>query len=140
MYTVNYTNFFDFGVSSGDAQLERYLDGSSSGDAHSGSYLDGSSSGDAHSGSYLDGSSSGDAHSGRYLDGSSSGDAHSGGYLDGNSPPIILSTPIQFFGTTQDTLFVSKLGLYFHLHTETIIDDGCFMYTLVVNNAETRFL
>ena len=93
---MNYTNFFDFGVSSGDTQIES--DGSGSGDAHSG-------------------------------DGSSSGDAHSGGYLDGNSPPIILSTPIQFFGTTQDTLFVSQLGLYFHLHTETIDDDVLHVYT-----------
>ena len=80
---MNYTNFFDFGVSSGDAQLERYLDGIGSGDAHSGGYLDGSSS----------------------EGGSSSG--------DGSSLPK-LSTPIQFFGTTQDTLFVSQLGLYFH--------------------------
>ena len=53
VYTVNYTDFFDFGVCMGDAQLERLLDGS--------------------------------------------------------SPPINLSTPIQFFGRTQHTLFVSQL-------------------------------
>ena len=53
MYTVDYTNFFDFGVSSGDTQLERTDDGS--------------------------------------------------------SHPMNLSTPIQFFGTTQDTLLVSQL-------------------------------
>ena len=82
MYTVNYTNFFDFGVSSGDAQLkERYLDGSSS------------------SGAQLE----------WCLDGSGSGDAQLERYLDGSSPPIILSTPIQLFGTTQDTLVVSQL-------------------------------
>ena len=53
MYTVNYTNFFDFGVDVGDTQLNRIDDGS--------------------------------------------------------SPPINLSTPIQFFGRTQYTLFVSQL-------------------------------
>ena len=141
---MNYTNFFDFGVNVGDAQLGRYLDGSGSGDAHfidgNGSgdahFIDGSGSGDAH---FIDGSSSGDAHSGRYLDGSSSGDAHLERYLDGSSLPK-LSTPIQFFGTTQDTLFVSQLGLYFHFHTGTI-DDGCLIYSLVVtnNNAVTDF-
>ena len=25
MYTVNYTNFFEFGVDAGDAQLERFV-------------------------------------------------------------------------------------------------------------------
>ena len=29
IYTVNSTNFYDFGVSAGDAQLQRLLDGSS---------------------------------------------------------------------------------------------------------------
>ena len=55
VYTVNNTNFFDFGVDTGDTQLERIDDGSSA--------------------------------------------------------PINLdiSTPIQFFGTTQRTLYVSQL-------------------------------
>ena len=61
--------------------------------------------------------------------------------LDGSSPPINLSTPIQFFETTQHTLFVSQLGLYFHLYTGTIDDDGYFIYVLVVvnNNTVTDF-
>ena len=98
MYTANNTNFLDFGVDAGDAQLEWCLDGSGSGDAQ--------------------------------LE----------RYLDGSSPPIILSTPIQFFGTTQDTLFVSQLCI--PSLTGTIDDDWCFMYTLVVmnNNAVTDFL
>ena len=74
MHTVNYTNFFDFGVDVGDDQLQRFLDGS--------------------------------------------------------SPAINLSTPIQFFGRTQHTLFVSQLYTYFHLHTGTIHDDECFIHTL----------
>ena len=53
MYTVNDTNFFDFGVNTDDVQLNRIDDGS--------------------------------------------------------SPPINLSIPIQFFGRTQHTLFVSQL-------------------------------
>ena len=63
MCTVNYTNFFDFGVDVGDVQLHPYDDGSS-----------------------------------QY-----------GWIDDGSSPPINLSTPIQFFGRTQQTLFVSQL-------------------------------
>ena len=81
MYTVNNTNFFDFGVIVGDAQLEQSDNGGSS--------------------------------------------------------PIYLSTPIQFFGTTQDTLFVSQLCI---LSLKGIIDDDwCFIYTLMVmnNNAVT---
>ena len=70
VFTVNYTNFFDFGVDVGDTQLERLLDGS--------------------------------------------------------SPSINLSTPIQFFGRTQHTLFVSQL----YLHTGIIHDDGCSIHTL----------
>ena len=70
MYTVNYTNFFDFGVDVGDAQLEIFLDGS--------------------------------------------------------SPSINLSTPIQFFGRSQHTLFVSQLLIL----TGIIHDDGCFIHTL----------
>ena len=121
MYTVNYTNFFDFVVDSGDA--------------HSGSYLGGSDSGDAHSGSYLDGSGSG--YTNFLAFGVNVGDAQS--LLDGSSPPIILSTPIQFFGTTQDTLFVSQLCIL--SLTETTDHDWCFMCTLVImnNNAETDF-
>ena len=125
MYTVNYTNFFDFGVSSGDAQLEWYLDGSGSSDAQLERYLDGSGSSDAQLEGYLDGSGSSDAQLERYLDGSSS--------------PIIFSTPIQFFGTAQDTLFVSQLCIF--SLTGTIDDDWCFMYTLVImnNDAKTDF-
>ena len=51
MYTVNYTNFFEFGVDAGDAQVSD----------------------------------------------------------DGGLPPINLSIPIQFFGRTQHTLYVSLL-------------------------------
>ena len=37
------------------------------------------------------------------------GDAQLEMVLDESSPRIILSTPIQFFETTQETLFVSQL-------------------------------
>ena len=57
MYTANNTNFIDFGVNAGDAQLELILLGNS----------------------------------------------------NGGSPPINLPIPIQFFGRTQHTLFVSQL-------------------------------
>ena len=66
MFTVNYTNFFDFGVDVGDAQMERV------------------------------------------------------GF--GSSLPINLSTPIQFLGRTQHTLFVSQL--YKLSLTGTIHDGG----------------
>ena len=53
------------------------------------------------------------------------GDAQLEMVLDGSSLPINLSTPIQFYETTQRILYVSQL---IHLHTGTI-HDGCFMYT-----------
>ena len=71
VYTVNYTNFFDFGVDVGDAQLEKF---------------------------------------------------------DRISPPINLSTPIQFFGRTQHTVFVSQLCIV--SLTGIIHNDGCFTHTL----------
>ena len=65
MYTLNSTTFYDFGVSAGDAQLRRVLDGS--------------------------------------------------------SPPILLSVPFRFFGTSESTLYVSQLHMYFHVHTDMYI-------------------
>ena len=81
MYTVNYTNFFDFGVDMGDDQLNRIDDGS--------------------------------------------------------SPPINLSTPIQFFGRTQHNLFVSQLYTYIqgpfmmmgvsYIHWLVVINNNIFL-------------
>jgi len=41
--------------------------------------------------------------------GVNAGDTHLEMVLYGNSPPIDLSTPIQFFGRSQQTLYVSQL-------------------------------
>ena len=68
MYTVNYTNLFDFGVAVGDTQFNWNDFGNSQ----------------------LD-----------WID-------------DGSSPPINLSTPIQFFGRSQHTLFVSHAAIHTH--------------------------
>ena len=85
VYTVNHPNFFDFGVTVGDAQMY--------------------------------------------------------GFYFGKSPPTNLSTPIQFYGTAQHTLFVSQLHIH-HLCTGTIHDNGWHWVLHIYtgdNNTVTNF-